>query len=88
MLFCGKPYGQNAGSQIAYISKSGTNKFHGDAVYNWNGRAVNANQFFSNQVGQPTPFNNFNQWQSGVQGPIWKDVDYEGLRNLLPRRVR
>ena len=82
-------YGQYAGSQITYITKSGTNQFHGDAIYMWNGRAVNANQFFSNQVGQGTPFNNFNQWQTGVAGPIWKnhtffDVDYEGVRNLLP----
>jgi hypothetical protein len=82
-------YGQYAGSQVSYTTKSGTNQFHGDAVYMWNGRAMNADQFFSNEVGQPTPFNNFNQWQTGVQGPIWKnhtffDVNYEGLRNLLP----
>jgi hypothetical protein len=82
-------YGQYAGSQVAYITKSGTNDFHGDAIYMWNGRAVNANQFFSDSVGQPTPFNNFNQWAAGVHGPIWKnhtffDVDYEGLRDLLP----
>jgi hypothetical protein len=82
-------YGQYAGSQVAYITKSGTNQFHGDAIYNWNGRELNANQFFSNQVGQPTPFNNFNQWAAGVHGPVIKnrtffDVDYEGLRNLLP----
>ena len=43
-------YGQYAGSQVAYITKSGTNQFHGDAVYNWNGRALNADQFFSNSV--------------------------------------
>lgn len=82
-------YGQYAGSQVAYITKSGTNTFHGDAVYNWNGRALNADQFFSNQVGQPTPFNNFNQWAVNANGPIIKnrtffDADYEGLRNLLP----
>ena len=82
-------YGQYAGSQITYITKSGTNQFHGDGIYMWNGREMNANQFFSNAVGQPRPFNNFNQWQTGVQGPIWKnrtffDVDYEGLRNVLP----
>lgn len=82
-------YGQYAGSQVTYITKQGTNHFHGDAIYMWNGRAVNANQFFSNEVGQPTPFNNFNQWQTGAQGPIWKnhtffDVDYEGVRNVLP----
>ena len=82
-------YGQYAGSQVAYITKSGTNQFHGDAVYNWNGRLLNADQFFSDSVGQPTPFNNFNQWATDSSGPIWKnhtfyDVDYEGLRNLLP----
>jgi carboxypeptidase family protein len=82
-------YGQYAGSQIAYISKSGTNSFHGDAVYMWNGRELNANQFFANQAGLPTPFNNFNQWQTNVSGPIWKnhtffDVNYEGARILLP----
>lgn len=82
-------YGQYAGSQVTYITKTGSNDFHGDAVYMWNGRALNANQFFSNSVGEPTPFNNFNQWQTGVQGPIWKDhtffdVNYEGVRNVLP----
>ena len=82
-------YGQYAGSQIAYITKSGTNQFHGNAIYQWNGRALNANQFFSNQVGAPTPFNNFNQYATGVGGPIRKnrtffDVDYEGIRNVLP----
>ena len=82
-------YGQYAGSQITYTTKSGTNDFHGDAIYMWNGRYLNANQYFSNQVGLARPFNNFNQWQTGVQGPIWKnrtffDVDYEGLRNVLP----
>ena len=82
-------YGQYAGSQITYITKSGSNDFHGDAVYMWNGRYVNANQFFANQAGVARPFNNFNQWQTNVSGPIRKnhtffDVDYEGLRNVLP----
>ena len=61
-------YGQYAGSQVTYITKSGTNQFHGDAIYNWNGRALNANQFFSNEAGQGTPFNNFNQWHDRRSG--------------------
>jgi hypothetical protein len=82
-------YGQYAGAQVAYTTKSGSNSFHGDAVYNWNGAAVNANQFFANSAGLPTPFNNYNQWQTDVNGPIWKnhtffDADYEGVHNLLP----
>jgi hypothetical protein len=82
-------YGEYAGSQVTYTTKSGTSQFHGDAIYMWNGRALNANQFFSNSAGLPTPFNNFNQWQTDVNGPIWKnrtffDVDYEGVQNVLP----
>jgi hypothetical protein len=82
-------YGQYAGTQVTYISRSGTNEFHGDAIYNWNGRTMNANQFFSNAAGLPRPFNNFNQGAAGFHGPIFKnrtffDVDYEVLRNLLP----
>ena len=82
-------YGQYAGSQVAYITKSGTNEFHGDALYNWNGRLLNANQLENNSVGLPTPFNNFNQWGADFHGPIIKnrtffDADYEGLRDFLP----
>jgi hypothetical protein len=82
-------YGQYAGSQITYVTKSGANQFHGNAIYMWNFRVMNANQFFSNSVGAPTPFNNFNQWATSAQGPIWKnhtffDVNYEGLQNVLP----
>ncbi len=82
-------YGQYAGSQVTFITKSGTNDFHGDAIWMWNGRYMNADDYFSNSVGSPRPFDNFNQWATGVQGPIWKnhtffDVDYEGLRVVLP----
>lgn len=81
-------YGQYAGSQVSYTTKSGTNAFHGNAMYMWNGRAVNANDFFDNQY-QGRPFVNFNQWATDVNGPIWKnhtffDVDYESLRVVLP----
>ena len=82
-------YGQYAGSQITYITKSGENSFHGDGIYMWNGRELNSNQFFANEAGLATPFNNFNQWQTNLSGPIWKnhtffDVDYEGVQNVLP----
>lgn len=55
----------------------------------WNGRALNANDFFDNAAGNPRVFLNFNQWQTGVQGPIWEnhtffDADYEGARVVLP----
>jgi hypothetical protein len=51
-------YGREAGAQINYITKSGTNGFHGDLVWNWNGDRLNANDFFSNTDGlaRPRPF--------------------------------
>ncbi len=82
-------YGQYAGTQVTYITKSGNNQFHGDAIWMWNGSYLNADDFFSNSVDSPRPFDNFNQWATDVNGPIWKnhtffDVDYEGLRVVLP----
>jgi len=85
----GGQYGQLAGAQISYVTKSGTNAFHGNAVYMWNGRLLNSNDWFNNAEGAPRPFANGNQWAASIGGPIRKDktfffVDNEGLRFVLP----
>ena len=88
-------YGQLSGAQVSMVTKSGTNQFHGNAQYWWNGRYLNANDFFNKwatEPGQPepdTPFSNANQWATSLGGPIFKDktfffVDYEGMRFVLP----
>ena len=82
-------YGQLAGAQVNYVTKSVGNNFHGNAVYYWNGRALNANSFFNNLNGVPKAFDNVNQWAVSLGGPIVKDktfffFDYEGLRVVLP----
>ncbi|HYM06188.1 MAG TPA: carboxypeptidase regulatory-like domain-containing protein [Terriglobales bacterium] len=90
-------YGQLSGAQVTYVTKSGTNDFHGNALYWWNGRYMNANNWFNNSVGRnpdgsqvaPRPFSNANQWAGRIGGPIRKDktfffVDTEGLRFVLP----
>lgn len=82
-------YGQLAGAQINYITKTGTNKWHGNAVYYWNGRSMNANDYFNNATQTKIPFDNVNQWAIGLGGPIRKDktffyFNYEGLRVVLP----
>jgi len=78
-------YGRQAGAQVDYTTKSGGNAFHGDAVYYWNGSALNANDFFLNAGGQPRPFENNNQWAASLGGPIKRNkafffVNTEGLR--------
>jgi hypothetical protein len=87
-------YGGFAGAHVNYISKSGSNDFHGNAAYWWNGRAMNANNWFHKDVPPgtpvtPRPFDNANQYAASVGGPIKRDkaffyFDYEGIRFVLP----
>ncbi|HXN71456.1 MAG TPA: carboxypeptidase regulatory-like domain-containing protein [Candidatus Acidoferrales bacterium] len=86
-------YGRQAGAQIDYTTKGGSNSFHGDVVYNWTGRALNANDFFNNLGDLPRPFSNNNQWAASLGGPIKKDklfffANTEGLRYILPTSTR
>jgi hypothetical protein len=82
-------YGTLAGANVNYVTKSGSNSFHGNALYWWNGSTLNANSYFNNQSGAPRPFDNANQWAASFGGPIKKGktfffVDTEGLRFVLP----
>ena len=82
-------FGNAAGGNINYVTKSGSNQFHGNAQYFWNGRVLNANDWFNNAFGVPRPFDIANQWAGSFGGPIRKDklfffFDSEGLRLLVP----
>jgi hypothetical protein len=81
-------YGRQAGAQIDYSTKSGGNAFHGDAVYNWTGRALTANDPLNKAAGNPRPFENNNQWAASIGGPIKKNrayffVNTEGIRYIF-----
>jgi len=85
----GGQYGQLSGAQVIYSTKHGTNQFHGNAQYWWNGRDMNSNDFFNNAYGVGRPFSNANQWAASMGGPIIKNrtfffIDQEGLRFVLP----
>jgi hypothetical protein len=82
-------YGRSAGANINYATKSGANQFHGDAIWQWNGRYLNANDWFANNQGSDRPFANSNMWAGAVGGPIVKNkifffYDNEGMRYVLP----
>src|SRR3984957_8526601 len=51
-------YGRQAGAQLDYSTKSGGERFHGDAVYNWTGRALSANDPLNKAAGGDRPFEN------------------------------
>ncbi len=77
-------YGGLAGSQVNYVSKSGTNSYHGNAIYYWNGRAMNANNWFNNQSGDPKPFSNVND----VGDQRWGAFPEAKRQNILLLRLR
>ena len=81
--------GRQEAAQINYITKSGTNRFHGNAFEIWNGSAMNANTFFNNLKGIKKPRSNVNEFGGSVGGPILKNKlfffsDFEGIRIILP----
>jgi hypothetical protein len=82
-------YGTFAGINVNYVTKSGGNDFHGNAVYYWTGRAMDATDWITHADGESKPFNNANQWAASLGGPIKKDklfffLNTEGLRVLIP----
>ncbi len=82
-------YGQQAGAQVNYVTKSGTNQFHGNAEYWWTGSSMDANDWFNNRAGVSRPFANNNEWAASFGGPIKKDklfffVNNEGIRYIVP----
>jgi hypothetical protein len=82
-------YGGLGGAQMNEITRSGSNRYHGNLVYWWNGRLMNANSYFNNQQGVKRPFVNANQWAASIGGPVKKDkffyfLDTEGLRVIFP----
>ena len=84
-------YGQQAGTQVTYVTKSGGNSFHGNAEYWWTGKTMDANDWFNNfsTPQTPRPFANNNEWAASLGGPIKKDklfffIDQEGIRYIVP----
>jgi hypothetical protein len=82
-------YGRQAGAQVNYITKSGGNTFHGNAVWEWNGNDLNANDWFNNASATDRPHAVSNEWADSIGGPILKNklfffFDNEGLRYVLP----
>ena len=81
-------YGRQAGAQVDYTTRSGTNSYHGSANYYYTGSTLNAEDYFLKASSQPKPFQNNNQWAADFGGPIKKDkayffVDTEGLRYVF-----
>jgi hypothetical protein len=69
-------YGRSAGANVDFISRTGTNRFHGALWEFFRNDALNANDFFLKQNGQPRPVLKQNQFGGTVGGPIRKDKTF------------
>ncbi len=81
----GPEYGRFAGGVINLSTKSGTNAFHGSLYEFFRNKVLNANDFFSNEAGNPRPAFSQNQFGANGGGPAIKDKlffysSYEGFR--------
>lgn len=91
-------YGQSTGTVVNFISKSGTNEFHGNVFEFFRNEKLDARDFFAqnrrdivtgNEIpGTARPAFRLNQYGGTLGGPIKKDklfffVDYEGVRQRL-----
>ncbi|HEY1343078.1 MAG TPA: TonB-dependent receptor, partial [Bryobacteraceae bacterium] len=60
-------------AQIKFVTKSGTNQYHGGAFYQLRNTAFDANYYFNNQNGLPRDVVKLTQRGFHVGGPIRKD---------------
>jgi hypothetical protein len=82
--------GRYGASQVNYVTKSGTNQFHGNLYELWNGSLLNAADYFTNATpGNHKPRSTVNHFGGSVGGPIAHDrlfffFDSEWVRIALP----
>ena len=82
--------GRYGASQINYVTKSGSNVFHGNIYELWNGSKFNAANFFTNATpGNQKPRSTVNHFGGSLGGPIVRDklfffFDSEWVRIALP----
>jgi len=83
-------FGRTPGAQVAVVTKSGTNAFHGTAFEYLRNNVLDANNWFANQSGLPRPELRQNDFGGVLGGPIIKDKlfffgSYEGVRVRQPQ---
>jgi hypothetical protein len=83
-------FGRAPGGQVMLATRSGTNDFHGGIFDYFRNTAMDANDWFANQAGEPRAAEHHNDFGGFLGGPIWKDrtfffFSYEGARLDLPQ---
>jgi carboxypeptidase family protein/TonB-dependent receptor-like protein len=69
-------YGRFSGSIVNFVTKSGTNQWHGSAYEYFRNDALDANDFFNNANGLPRTTLKQNQFGASVGGPIRRNSHF------------
>lgn len=92
-------YGRNPGGQFSFVTRSGTNEWHGSAFDYLRNNAFDANDWFNDYDGLPKPAERQNDFGGTLGGPVaiprlydGKDrtfffFSYEGLRLEQPQEA-
>jgi hypothetical protein len=80
-------FGPGAGSNVSVVSKTGGELIHGTVFEYLRNDALNANDFFRNETGQPRAALKQNQFGFAVGGPVLKERlfffgSYQGTRQV------
>ncbi len=90
-------YGRNPGGQFSFVTRSGTNQWHGAVFEYLRNDALDANDWFNSYLGSPQPALRQNDFGGTLGGPIQipylfngRDrtfffFSYEGLRLIQPQ---
>jgi hypothetical protein len=82
-------FGSTPGGQIAIVTRSGTNQFHGTLFDYFRNDVLDANDWFADHNGLPKPAERQNDFGGVFGGPIRREktfffLSYEGLRLRQP----
>ena len=71
-------FGHALGGNMTYVSKSGTNEYHGSAYEFVRNNDFDANNFFSNEAGIANSIYKQNDFGATIGGPVWIPKVYHG----------
>ncbi len=69
----GADQGRSSGGQVGFVTKSGSNEFHGSAFWTHRNTSTTANDFFNNRAGIAVPKLLRNQFGGSLGGPVIRD---------------
>ncbi len=74
-------YGRSSGSQIIVVTRSGTEKYHGEGYLFHRNDSLNANNWFNNRQGQSRSKQRYNDAGFNIGGPIQIPHLFEQFKN-------